>query len=179
MPELSSSPEILQPQPQPEVPGKPGKVESLGIGEFFSSGEAAGLVGKAKEQFDIRVDQAKKKYDERDVEIENKFLDRFQAVMDQMPNNKVAATMLLGFGELIGIGIYGVTDALTLISGIRDIAEGRSLEPKAMEDAKLRGRLRILAAVIPGFPTFWVLKVTEKTMPIPEIDDRNKKEKEK
>lgn len=93
--------------------------------------------------------------------------------MDAVPNKTLALFLLAG-GEVIGIGGYGLTDILTAISGLRDIAEGRKLGT-SHDKALLRGALKILGALTPIFPTFWVDQALRVAIPIPELDHKPKK----
>ena len=141
--------------------------------ELYNDPETQEKLKKAKEELERRIAKAT-----------NGFLDVTEKLREIVPNKYLASGMLAVL-ETFGIGGYGVADALTILSGLRDIAAGRELtnDPRYKSDllgaevtprnkAYLRGGLKIIGALTPLFPTFWVEPVLREVMPIPELDNK-------
>lgn len=127
--------------------------------------ESAGV----DEETATKIKDAKDAFEKRAGSATNTFLDGIQKVMDKVPNKYIALFIL----EISPFG-YGLADILTALSGIRDISEGRSLGTNH-DKALLRGSLKIIGALTPVIPTFWVEPVLKTFMPISEIDAKPKK----
>lgn len=146
-------------EPKNEIISGNHSLKEFGLSKIFEAKpEVAEKIRAAEEVFSRRLEQ-----------VTNGFLDGTQRIMDAVPN-KILATAILAGGETIGFGGYGITDAFTLISGVRDIAEGRLLKDSSRQKAYLRGGLKIIAAVTPVIPTFWAEPAAKFFMPIPALD---------
>ncbi|MCX6726638.1 MAG: hypothetical protein NTY75_02355 [Candidatus Shapirobacteria bacterium] len=148
--------------PENNNQSQPTELSLANLIESTGHPEIAGKVKAAEEVFNRRVSQAT-----------NGFLDGAQRIMDAVPS-KALAVAILAAVEAVGFAGYGITDAFTLLSGIRDIAGGRFLEDSDRGKAYLRGGLKIVGALIPALPTFWVEPAAKAFMPIKGLDTPKK-----
>lgn len=135
-----------------------------------------------------KINEAKNSYEKRLAKATGGFLDAMEFLNEHVPN-KILAAGILGVLELPGLVTgWAPADILTGLSGLRDISGGRvlseqqssrkllgGLEVSDRNWAYLRGALKILGALFPYFPTFYVEPVLKAVMPIPELDHKPKK----
>lgn len=160
----------------PEVPAEAPHI--LTVGDILKA------EGVRDEQIEI-VNRAKATLEKRVAQATGKFLDGVDQVMRIVPDNMIAHA-IIAVAESATI-VYSPLDALTILSGVRDILGGRALPNDESHTrllagvrltdqnaAYLRGVLKIIGAATPIIPTYWVNEALKQTMPIAGLDKSKK-----